>query len=849
MRCTLIRICLFLAGLLGISSGASGQCGIQQFNILVFGDTLTSSAIGGNLRVAGPVPPSGWQSIDTAWSVDGAYTNSDTVFHLAGIPEAGIHYVEAAVTLVNPLTGDTCSLKKGNYFLTTVQNLFATIETNGSGLTQGFQARFYGSDFPVNPVWNFGDGTLMNGASSSHTFAQPGVYKVTFTTGNGSLSSASRWIHAGDGHDNFILTTAGMQQPACDSVQLIPVTQIPYSYISSDDVFNFNYLVSPVVLTGNFSGYNQYVAAPFSFGGKYHLPGQTLLYCKMLDSFGGDYTIYTPVIINDTCMAVPDTLAGYFWSDEDADGLRDPSEPFFSEPDYAVRVITNSAVPDVKGKYAITLPGIVADAAPVATNGNAFTTPERYSSIPSGSGLLNKFHCGVALQQTAVSGKLYVDVNSDTVYNSMLDKPAESFTIAIQHATTGAIHYAVTNRTGDYSAIVPQGNYKVYLKSEVQGSQPVPDTQLISLTSANVAMSPVAIQAVQPTSDLDAILIPGMTPVAGEPFSLYLLTRNNGNDTCKGQFQVAYDANLQFSSIYPANGIHDPVNHTVTWYGQTLYPYTDSLYRISFMLAAVTTADSLVNQSYLYVSPGFTDVNLQNNAFACTTKIGNQQLPFTKMATPEGTGTPHYISAGSKIYYHLRYDNQGPGVQRNIILQDEISAWLDLATLRVEYSSHPMKLNTRGHVLTFSYYNINLPDTGSGSASVIDLIFSAASYPFTPGGTAINNTAYLYPDQLLPLSSNTINQTIDLTSGLGTNSEEGIVVYPNPFTDRFIIAGKALRREEIKLTDITGRVIAMEVTGDQNNFNCSTVNLMAGTYLLQIKAGKEIYTYRLVKNR
>ena len=846
MRCTVIRIFLFIAGLLSISSGARAQCGLIQPQLILSADTVNGAPVAGKLTIlTQPISP-GWQLLSSHFIIDGQQTITDTLLELKDISSAGIHYVEAVQTAFNSTTGDTCTVTRGSYYLTTAQNLFTTIETNGNGLTQGFQAKLYGNGTLVNPVWNFGDGTQMNGISSAHTYAQPGVYKVTFTNGNGSFSSATRWIHAGDGQSNFYLTNTGFTQPVCDSVYFQPGTQVPYNFISADDPFNYNYLSTPLVLTGNFPGYNQWSPAPAVMNGRYHVPGQTLLYARMLDANGGDYTIYVPALISDSCFAPADTLTGYFWQDNDGDGLRDPSEALMSEPTFGMQTFSHLVNPDPKGKYKLPLPGITAVATPVAVTGENFTTPDRIICVPTGSGAKQLLNCGVALQQSMVSGKLFSDINKDTLYNGLVDRFLNGFTVEIKNMISGAVFTAVTNRDGEFNTLVPYGNYSVSIKTDLPGSKVIPDTQWVSVYAAATGLVPFAVQSVQSTADLEAILIPGITPVAGAPFSLYLLARNNGNDTCKGQFQIVYDNNLQFSSIYPANGIHDPVNHTVTWYSQTLYPTTDSLYRIQFTLPFSTPGDSLVNQSYIYVNPGFTDINLQNNAYAITTKLGNQQDPFTLSATPEGQGPQHFIASGDRVFYHIRYQNTGNGVLRNLIIQDELPAWLDRSTLRVEFSSYPFQIINRGNHYTFKYYNINLPDTSGGNLNVADLIISLKPYSFIPGGTVIENKVTAYADQHPPLNSDLVFQTIDLNAGLEAAQQSNVSVYPNPFRDEIIVTADGNRVLKVSMTDVAGREVSIVKANEGDRYNAAGIS--PGLYFLRVESEATIRVFRLVKN-
>lgn len=845
MRCTLIRWILLAAGFLIIPFKVWSQCGVTDVVLTVTADSVNGSPVAGYLRYSATSVTPGWVISSVTWTINGSSTRTDSVFRFSNFSTAGVDHLLARLTVVNPATGDTCYAEKAGYYMHTAEQLFTTIETNGSGLTQFFTARYYGADPPQQPVWNFGDGTSASGFAVLHTFPIPGVYPVTFSTGNGSVGNAVRRIHAGDGRDNPLSAGTGFMQPACDSVSLLPLNTVPYTQISYDDPFNYLYFPAAGILNGQPIGLGQWSAAPTTFNGAYQLAGQTLLCSKMQDGVGGDYTIYQPVIIQDSCFTTSDTLTGIFWEDTDADGIRDSGEPFFSEPGYTMRVISNEAAPDQKGAFTLPLPPFAAPVFPVAAGGDEFSTPPYFRHVPSGQNNRYRFNAGVVIQQSGISGKMYKDVDADTVFSSGVDRTMEGFTIAIVHQQSGAVYRSVTDANGNFNTIVPDGIYKIYPETPLQGCNIIPDTQYVVINGIAAGITPFAVQTTVLTSDLEAILIPERTPVAGDPFTLYLLARNNGNDTCKGQFQVVYDNNLQFQSFYPANGIHDPVAHTVTWYSQTLYPFTDSLYRVHLILPASVTADSLINQGYLFASPGFTDVNLNNNAYACTTKVGQSTAVFSKMVVPEGTGGPRYIHAGERLYYHLRYVNEGPGRKAHVILQDEVSLYCMMSSLRIEYSNRKYRLTTRGRQLTFQYYDVNLTDTSVSDSAIIDLIFSLTTSPFSPPGSLVNNTASVYADQEPLLLSNTVSQTIDLTAMLYDHQEMGGVIYPNPCTDYLIVP--ASENTVISLSDLAGRAVAVTTTCQQEKYILRTADLSPGVYLVTIKSGAATVTRRLVK--
>lgn len=845
MRCSIIRLLLLLTGILSDPFSCRAQCGVANVVTTVAADSVNGQPVAAYLSYSSTTVSSGWNIVAAVWTINGSTTVYDTIFRFSDFPAAGIHHVALSLTIVNPATGDTCRAGRAGYYLNTSKQLFSTIETNGNGLTQFFTAKYFGEGNAQQPEWNFGDGTGASGFAVLHTFSSPGLYFVTFSTGNGSVGNAARRVHAGDGYSNIQLTGPALTHLSCDSISVLPVTTSPYTQISFDDPFNYLYHPGAGILSGNHTGLGQWVFAPAEFKGRYRLAGQSLICSKMQDGAGGDYTIYQPVLIQDTCYLTADTLTGIFWEDEDGDGIRDQQESFFSEPGYKMQILLNTTEPDNKGIYKLALPPFAASAFPTGGNGDEFSSPAYYRYDPAGASINHRFDAGVAVQQSRISGKLFKDVNGDSLFSALIDRNMEGFIIAAKNQQTGAVFRAVTDKNGDFSTLIPDGSYNIYPETPLTGCHIVPDTQYVYVGGNGTGIVPFAVQTTLLISDLEALLIPERTPVSGEPFTLFLLARNNGNDTCKGQFQVAYDNNLQFQSFSPANGIHDPVNHTVTWFSQTIYPFTDSLYKVQLQLPSSVTADSLINQGFLFASPGFTDVNLSNNAYACTTKVGSTTGPFSKMVIPEGVGGPRYIHAGERLHYHLRYTNEGPGRKPNLILQDEVSAYCDMSSLRIEYSNRAFRLVTRGRLLTFQYYNVNLMDTSVADSSVIELIFSLNTFPFSPPGVLVNNTAMAFSDAGIPLKSNTVSQTIDFTSQLADLYPTDGLLYPNPCHEFVIVP--ASESDEISVTDLAGKLITIQARYETRQYILYTETISPGTYLVTLKNGKEKKCRRLIK--
>lgn len=848
MRCTVIRF-LFICLLLQLCCpAASAQCGIVQQLITLSADSSNGSPIIARLSGRDVQLAQHWKTEDVQWRMDGAGWISDTIFKLDALVPAGVHYVEMMLTARDTVTGDSCIGVNGNYYLTTSAELYASIETNGSGLTQTFTAQMYGGPGAIAPFWSFGDGNTATGLQVTHTYAQPGVYNVLFSSGNGIAGNLVRKIHAGTGTDNLVLSQVVFNQGSCDSVSIEIQTLPPYTDLRFTDV------LQSTVLSGNgiflSTNSNTWLPSPALVKGRYRLPGQSLIKVTMRDANGGDYTTFLPLLLKDSCFAGNDTLRGYFWWDEDADGIKDAQEGLMDSPGARLKIFDFIQSPGEKGTYVMPLPDISGEMIVLPFAANTITAPGRLMFTSSQN--LPDFHIGVAASQVRTNGKVYVDMNGDSLITPLTDRFPEGVTVRLKNKTTAKDYFIFTDSNGEYSTIVPEGYYSISVTSPLpQGTVLQPDTISALISSSSPVIPTFRMNPQILSKDLKALLLPHDRPVPGSVFQLDLNVTNWGTDTCKGQFQVAYDPQLQFLSIDPPGGIHDVANSTVTWYNRTLYPLSDSLYILRFLLPAATPSDSLINQAFLFTNPGVTDVDLSNNVYACTTKVGNLQPPFFKSVTPEGEGSPGLIHIHDRLHYRLSFTNTGPGRIQHLILQDALPTALDMSTLKIEWSSHPADIIIRDHVASFRYYDIGLPDTvQSADSARVDLVFSLQPSPIAAQGTLINNTAFSRAEGQADQWSNTTMQVIQFGVGLSETEQLNWDVFPNPFNESIVISAAEPDEmiQTVQITDASGRTVQADLILETAAHGIvETQSLDKGIYFLRISGRKKTEVVKMMK--
>lgn len=228
----------------------------------------------------------------------------------------------------------------------------------------------------------------------------------------------------------------------------------------------------------------------------------------------------------------------------------------------------------------------------------------------------------------------------------------------------------------------------------------------------------------------------------------------------------------------------------------------------------------------------------------CSTVIGSWD-PNDKQGFPTGYQAAHFIEPGTDIEYLIRFQNTGTDTAFRVVIRDELSPWLDPATVCPGASSHPCSFEFYDDTnIKFTFENILLPDSSKnleGSQGFVT--FRVSQKAGVPLGTDIENTAGIFFDFNAPVYTNTTVHRVDrefVTLSAWQPFLDGLDlrVMPNPVAQSAIleIRGTPAPAEWVaELRDATGRPVrSSRVSGPQWRFERG--DLPAGLYLLQVRA-------------
>ncbi|AHM60017.1 hypothetical protein D770_08780 [Flammeovirgaceae bacterium 311] len=140
--------------------------------------------------------------------------------------------------------------------------------------------------------------------------------------------------------------------------------------------------------------------------------------------------------------------------------------------------------------------------------------------------------------------------------------------------------------------------------------------------------------------------------------------------------------------------------------------------------------------------------------------------PNDKQVAPAGITSTNNIAEDSMLEYTIRFQNTGTDTAYTVVVVDPLSEHLDISTLKVGLSSHPVKWEfsqDNQPSIVWRFPKINLPDSTTNERASHGFVkFKIRPKPDLPLGTVISNKAEIYFDYNSPIITNEVFNTIGL---------------------------------------------------------------------------------------
>jgi hypothetical protein len=802
-----------------------------------------------------------WKITKYKWLVNDVAKDSGSI--LSPVPYAyflpmGYSKVDLILWGTDTITNDSCSAQYGNIFHSTGNTMFPEMAVSCTGMDVTVTPHYLGDpNTLVSASVDWGDGSMPDNGSIGgffHTYSAAGDYNVYVSLSDniGNLASDNRKVHVNNGLTNYSLTgnSAGT---GCNTAfaGYMNVYPSPASNIGSYEVIN-----SAIgIAYGNFT-LNTSLNVNLSGA----LPGQYIVRTLFNDPNGFYPLSSLSSVTKSVCGIEMDTIHGLVYKDDDYDGVKDTGEVGLVN----VNVYFNSnntqsnfsVKTDSSGLFSLVIPRDVVSVS-IQYNTSAYTliSPSTNSvSINNSAGGSTAFvQFGLAPLSVNVSGKVFYDFNGNNTFDAG-DMNVQTVSVKASSTQTSYTASAFLTNTGNYNFSLPAGPYKLTVEDAMIDSvSSTPDSIMVNAVSGTYANNNFYLNTSIHT-DFDISLL-AFDPRPGFASTVEIQVRQTGKDSSSGIVILTYDTSLTVGSVYPPYGLINSTAHTVTWPSSKIEMGGRRYFRMTYTPA--TTVPLGTHYSFsgsITADVAYTEYHLSNNTVNDMVIVIGSFDPNDKSVHPEGANGVGEVLHDTRLHYHINFQNTGTASAINVVVQDQLSQYLDLNTFVKEFSSHTCTYKIINNDLTFQFYNINLPDSNSNeplSHGYVD--FSIKPKQGLPDGTVISNEAAIYFDFNAPVITNTVVNTLQsvITSVNSNDQYNSISAYPVPVNDVLHLvsnspmSGKVL----VKVFSADGKLID-EIIANPNTSNSFDINFAKyekGFYVVELLNNERASQVKVVK--
>lgn len=455
-----------------------------------------------------------------------------------------------------------------------------------------------------------------------------------------------------------------------------------------------------------------------------------------------------------------------------------------------------------------------------------------------------------------VSGKVFVDNNSDCTFNSG-DQNLQGISIQVKgyYNPTGSGQYSsgtgmMSHTDGTFDKTLQEtwlDSFRLDLPSIYAFIYPPSACNSLTQTFTSLPQTNAnfAVQCADLDLSVHAQTGGWVRPMV--PFRLYPHVRNVGCDPISGTLKVLLDPNVTYNA---ANSPTPPTSisgDTLIWNYTNLSNISNGAYWNSFISSIELTPNLNVNigdvlnfKIWTHV-PG-NDINAANNTYTLSRPVVNSYDPNIKEVLPKGIGADNYISATTpKLRYTIHFQNTGNAPAINVKVLDTLKANIIPNTMKIVATSHAMVPNWKSNnVIEFKFNNINLADSVSNEpASHGFVTFDIDMVQGLAPETRIENRAFIYFDYNAPIETPTAFNTIENPLGVGSilkSSDLNVTVYPNPANDIVNFSMKEQANNvQLNIRDISGKLIFTQDYSDTKLITIESNWMSNGVYFYELK--------------
>lgn len=320
--------------------------------------------------------------------------------------------------------------------------------------------------------------------------------------------------------------------------------------------------------------------------------------------------------------------------------------------------------------------------------------------------------------------------------------------------------------------------------------------------------------------------------------SRYWLTiHNQGSFTENGSIVCVLDPRIKVEETEPvADSI---IGSRIVWKFSSLLPFAGKQVQfITKMPGVEYLRDTLISLSYVNIASN-RSIILRDTLKQVLTGSYDPNIKQVK----QGIGINGNVLPGTILDYTIHFQNSGTDTAFNVVIKDSINFHLDLQSIEITGSSHPVSLDVRGqNIAAFIFENILLPDSGRNELGSIGFV----TYRIKPKsnlaeGTLVTNKAFIYFDFNPPIVTNETKNTYHtpgspLATGILENLDSHFVsFYPNPSKDEATLVFPASSQYTVLISDLEGKELVKMESVQNDRVFLDFKELSSGMYLYRVE--------------
>jgi hypothetical protein len=448
-----------------------------------------------------------------------------------------------------------------------------------------------------------------------------------------------------------------------------------------------------------------------------------------------------------------------------------------------------------------------------------------------------------------ISGKLFVDTNSNNLYDS--GEPA-IVNKQVTESVTG--RFSFSGQNGFYNiSVLDSGNYSVspafinfYNQNPLMHTAYFPGIQLTD------SLNDFAFQPAGVFNDLCASITPMGNFRAGFDASYMINYENVGTTTLSPTIIFFPDNDVSFvsSNVNPTSVTTD----SVVWVLGPLTPFQSGSILVTVNVNAGTPIGTLIN-SGVRIEPLAGDANTICNSSYWEIFTTGSVDPNDILVDEDTLFTTQFPNP-PLLEYIIRFQNTGNDTAFIVKVLNPIDTFnLQLNTFEFVSSSHPVNINwiPWERNMEFKFENILLPDsTINEPASHGFIRYRIRPKSTLVAGDSITNNAAIYFDFNKPVLTNTALTEVLLPTGIAsTNTELGITLAPNPTKDLVTISFASTQkhdRMDLAVFDLFGRVVYKSTFNTPNStFEIDVSEFSNGVYFIKVISSERNACVKFIK--